>query len=76
MGSGCESNNVSTVCNHNFLPHKMLMETMTSCPIGEETVVLPPIVKTLREKKKIQIIKAAMEIKVPETSLFLFFFYF
>lgn len=73
MGSGCESNNVSTVCDHNFLSHKMLMETTTSRPIGEETVILPPIVKTLREKK-IQIIKAAMEIKVPETSLFLFFF--
>lgn len=72
MGSGCESNNVSTVCDHNFLSHKMLMET-TSRPIGEETVILPPIVKTLCEKKKNQIIKAAMEIKVPEISLFPFF---
>lgn len=38
---------VSTVCDHNFLLHTILMETMTSHSIGEETVILPPIIKTV-----------------------------
>lgn len=42
---------VSTVCDHNVLLHKILMETMTSRSIGEEKVILPPIIKTLCENK-------------------------